>query len=190
MRRRTAPPSSLARGCVSLLNRLGATFSWKISYILEVVQHFHERYFIFWRLCNVCRFARRAVALRGSAKKITPVFPSIRVDLTPMHLRLRKCRPESLNSYMQKYNTMDFVTFWSWITNSPSCQRRRDSTMGRVWWPMYSSWGELLWVLSGGQVKDGGHVWNGHLWIHPILAVPLCHFQMIQAMRIESSHSA
>ena len=185
MRRRTAPHSSLAKVYVSLLNRLSATFSWKISYILEVVQHFYERYFIFWRLCNVCRFARRAVALRGSAKKITPVFPSIRVDLTPMHLRLRKCRPESLNSYMQKYNTMDFVTFWSWITNSPSCQRRSDSTMGRVWWPMYSSWGELLWVLSGGQVKGGGHVWNGHLWIHPILAVPLCHFQMIQAMRIE-----
>ena len=185
MRRRTAPPSSLAKVYVSLLNRLSATSSWKIFYNLEVVQHFHERYFIFWRLCNVCRFVRRAVALRGSAKKITPVFPSIRVDLTPMHLRLRKCRPESLNSYMQKYNTMDFVTFWSWITNSPSCQRRRDSTMGRVWWPMYSSWGELLWVLSGGQVKGGGHVWNGHLWIHPILAVPLCHFQMIQAMRIE-----
>ena len=77
-------------------------------------QHFHERYFIFWRLCNICRFVRRAVALRGSAKKITPVFPSIRVDLTPMHLRLKKCQPESLNSYMQKCNTMDFVTFWSW----------------------------------------------------------------------------
>ena len=67
----------------------------------------------FGGLCNVCRFVRRAVALRGSAKKITPVFPSIRVDLTPMHLRLRKCQLESLNSYMQKYNTMDFVTFWS-----------------------------------------------------------------------------
>ena len=101
MKRRTAPPSSLVRVCVSLLNRLNATFSWKIFYILEVVQ-------------NVCRFVRRAVALRGSAKKITPVFPSIRVDLTPMHLRLKKCQPESLNSYMQKCNTMDFVTFWSW----------------------------------------------------------------------------
>ena len=154
---------------------------------LEQVERsiFPKDFFIFWRLFNIFRFVRRAVALRGSAKKITPVFPSIRVDLTPMHLRLRKCRPESLNSYMQKYNTMDFVTFWSWITNSPSWQRRSDSIMGRVWWPMYSSWGELLWVLSGGQVKDGGHVWNGHLWIHPILAVPLCHFQMIQAMRIE-----
>ena len=39
MKRRTAPPSSLVRVCVSLLNRLSATFSWKIFYILEVVQY-------------------------------------------------------------------------------------------------------------------------------------------------------
>ena len=76
--------------CVALEQVELNIFMKFIFYILEVLQHFHERYFIFWRLCNVCRFARRAVALRGSAKKITPVFPSIRVDLTPMHLRFEK----------------------------------------------------------------------------------------------------